>query len=293
MVENIPWKGENFMEAKKILLSDGTPMAYDELGNGKPVMFIAGNCDTRNGALAVYKDIFANAGFHVICPDHRGCGDSRPSRTHPVTLDLLGKDYCEFIQQMDLRELTLIGHSMGGDIICEIVREMGCERLRAAILMDSTVKCYANEGEDWPYSNSGGTFTREQADAANAMAANDFIGSMRFLAQACTPDGTPEEIENSLNMLLSTIEVESMAEVYPTVFNMDLRDTLKYFNLPTAYVYADAPEAVVHYQITDYYKSQIPGPYMSFGYKTNDHGFVTTLAARVGKDLLEFLRQHP
>lgn len=282
------------METKKIILSDGTPMVYDDLGNenGQTIMLIAGNCDTRNGGLSVYKEIFMKAGFRVICPDHRGCGDSIPSKTHPVTLELLGRDYCEFIEALDLKDLILMGHSMGGDIICEIVQEIGCDRLRAAVLMDSTVKCYADEGEDWIYGNSGGTLTKEQAKAMNAMAATDFVGSMRFLVQACTPDGTEEEIEQILNGILSTIELESMAEVYPTVFDMDLRAALKCFTIPTAYVFADAPEAVVHYKITDYYRSQIPGPYLSLGYQTNDHGFVTTLAPKVGEDLLRFFHKY-
>ena len=53
------------------MLNDGTPMVSDDVGEGTPIMLIAGNCDTRHGALSVYKDIFAAAGFRMICTDPR------------------------------------------------------------------------------------------------------------------------------------------------------------------------------------------------------------------------------
>jgi len=277
------------MVVKTFILSDGTKLVYEDNGEGCPVLFIPGNCATRK-TFTKYVDIFLKEGYRTISLDYRGVGDSIPSMTHPVTMELLGKDIAELIEGLDLNELVLIGHSMGANVIMEYIRDNGCDRLQAAILMDGSCKTYTKEGDGWEYANWCGQFTYEQALELIKVAEQNFTGALRMIVASMMPDASDEIVDVFLQKLLGDVEIQSMAELYPTVFHGDLRDALSKFTVPTAYIFADDPKSIVHYKITDFYESQVKGAYKSLGFKTADHTFIETMPEIVSEAIVNFLK---
>jgi pimeloyl-ACP methyl ester carboxylesterase len=61
--------------------------------------------------------VLARAGYRVIAPDLRGCNLSgKPPRVLDYAIEQLVSDVCRLSEQLDARDLTLMGHDWGGII---------------------------------------------------------------------------------------------------------------------------------------------------------------------------------
>jgi pimeloyl-ACP methyl ester carboxylesterase len=98
------------------LVVGGTRIDMLERGSGRPLLFL----HAENGiepALAAIEELAKAA--HVIAPTHPGFGRSElPSGVR--TIDDLSYFYLDFLDQLDIDDLTVIGVSLGAWIAAEI-----------------------------------------------------------------------------------------------------------------------------------------------------------------------------
>lgn len=102
------------LQSRSIQVGDTTWAYYEGEKNGPSLLFVHG--------FASGKDVWASlaaelgTGFHLIIPDLPGWGESTrlPGQNYDVEAQAARLD--EFIRALDLRQLTLVGHSMGGAI---------------------------------------------------------------------------------------------------------------------------------------------------------------------------------
>ena len=73
---------------------------------------------------------------HVIAIDQRGHG--RSSDNGPVPWRVYGQDLIEFIQTLDLQDVILAGHSMGGYSAAVALTQIA-DRIRSAVLIDPVI----------------------------------------------------------------------------------------------------------------------------------------------------------
>ncbi|PPF44803.1 alpha/beta hydrolase [Pseudoclavibacter sp. AY1F1] len=76
------------------------------------------------------------SGLRVVLLDLRGHGASRPNST-PLSPELLASDVERLIAHLRLGEVSLVGHSLGGNLAQELVRRTP-ERFRSLVVLDST-----------------------------------------------------------------------------------------------------------------------------------------------------------
>src|SRR5437868_6278158 len=93
-------------------LASGLRLYYDDLGAGPPVMLVHGlrcsHVTWRHQAPAL-----AAAGYRVILPDLRGHGETdKPAGPYSLE-DWIG-DLVQLMDQLELPQVTLVGHSLGG-----------------------------------------------------------------------------------------------------------------------------------------------------------------------------------
>lgn len=77
-----------------------------------------------------------SAGLRVILLDLRGHGQSRPNSA-TLSPELLASDIERLIAHLSLGEVSLVGHSLGGNLAQELVRRAP-ERYRSLVVVDST-----------------------------------------------------------------------------------------------------------------------------------------------------------
>ncbi len=109
---------------------DGCRTRLRRAGRGKPLLFLHG----ASGAPVIlpFMEKLAER-FDVLVPEHPGYGRSDEPQWLENIHDM-AYFYLDFIEALGLRELTLVGNSMGGWIALEVaVRD--CSRLSALVLV--------------------------------------------------------------------------------------------------------------------------------------------------------------
>ena len=108
---------------------------YKDWGSGRPVVFIHGwplNGDAWQDQLKAVAD----AGYRGIAHDRRGHGRSTPTWSG-YDFDTFADDLDDLITSLDLRDVTLVAHSMGGGELARYIGRHGTSRVRSAVLLSA------------------------------------------------------------------------------------------------------------------------------------------------------------
>ena len=116
-----------------ITTKDGRQIYYKDWGSGPAVTFSHGwplNADAWDGQML----FLAQRGFRVIAHDRRGHGRSTQT---PIGNDMNGyaDDLAVVIETLDLKEVTLVGHSTGGGEVARYIGRHGTKRVAKAVLI--------------------------------------------------------------------------------------------------------------------------------------------------------------
>ena len=102
---------------------DGVPLAYRELGEGRPLIMIHGYLGNALTMIeAGLAGRLAAQGYRVILPDLRGHGDSaRPHDPAAYPPDALADDGLALIEHLGLTGYDLGGYSLGGRTVIRLL----------------------------------------------------------------------------------------------------------------------------------------------------------------------------
>ena len=116
-----------------ITTTDGVEIFYKDWGSGQPVVFSHGwplNADAWDDQAMLVAD----NGHRAVAHDRRGHGRSRqPWTGHDLDTD--ADDLAQLIEQLDLREVVLVGHSTGGGEVTRYVGRHGTDRVAKVVLL--------------------------------------------------------------------------------------------------------------------------------------------------------------
>lgn len=121
------------------LNANGTQLFYRDWGAGRPVVFVTSWA--LSSVMWQYQmEHFAANGFRAIGYDRRGHGRSDDPGAG-YDFDTLADDLAALIEQLDLTEVTLVAHSMGGGEVVRYLTRHGEGRIAKIVLVGSTVPC--------------------------------------------------------------------------------------------------------------------------------------------------------
>lgn len=116
-----------------ITTRDGTSIYYKDWGTGQPVVF--SHCWPLNADAWDDQMFFtASHGYRTIAHDRRGYGRSSQS-WDGNNMDTFANDLAELIEELDLRNVVLVGHSMGGGEVIRYIGRYGTSRLARVVLI--------------------------------------------------------------------------------------------------------------------------------------------------------------
>lgn len=122
----------------KIALRDGE-MHYEDQGSGPVILFVHG---TPTNSYE-YRHLIAalSKRFRCIAPDHLGFGQSARPQAFAYTPEAHAAVLKEFVEKLDLRDVTLVVHDFGGPIGLPLaldcgLRTAGC-RVSKVILLNT------------------------------------------------------------------------------------------------------------------------------------------------------------
>lgn len=138
-IEHLEGSFQSAPYTSRYVQAGGLRLRYLDYGTaGQPPIL----CIHGGAAHAHWFDFFApsfTADYHVRSLDLRGHGDSEWMDPPAYAYPLYVSDLAEVIEQLDLRDMVLVGHSMGG-LISLLYLAAYPGRVRALIVVDSTVR---------------------------------------------------------------------------------------------------------------------------------------------------------
>ncbi|ACZ31059.1 alpha/beta hydrolase fold protein [Xylanimonas cellulosilytica DSM 15894] len=119
-----------------VTTDDGAGIFYTDWGaDGSPVLLSHG-WPLSSDAWAAAALFLAEHGHRAIAHDRRGHG--RSDRTwHGNEMDTYADDLACLIDTLDLRDLTLVGHSTGGGEVVRYVARHGTDRVARVVLVSA------------------------------------------------------------------------------------------------------------------------------------------------------------
>lgn len=112
---------------------DGARIFYKDWGRGQPILFSHGwplSADAWDNQLL----FFGQSGFRVIAHDRRGHGRSDQT-WHGNDINQYADDLALLIETLDLRDLILVGHAIGGGEVARYIDRHGSDRVAKVVLV--------------------------------------------------------------------------------------------------------------------------------------------------------------
>jgi non-heme chloroperoxidase len=112
---------------------DGTEIFYKDWGEGQPIVFSHGwpLCSDAWDAQMLF---LGQNGFRVIAHDRRGHGRSAQT-WNGNDMDTWADDLAQLVEKLNLKNMILVGHSMGGGEVARYIGRHGNRRLAKAVLL--------------------------------------------------------------------------------------------------------------------------------------------------------------
>jgi len=260
---------------------------YEDHGSGDPVVLLAGwPLDSRSWEPQVHE--LLEAGHRVVVYDRRGFGSSsRP--TEGYDFDTLAADLDRLMTELDLRDATLVGFSLGTGELARYIGAHGTDRLKACVFIETLAPSFAKSDQN-----------PEGVDQAGVTGAQDAIRADRF-AWLTGLLGDLLNLDENLGTRVSEETVRSLWDAAadaspwatwacPPGWLEDFTEDIKRIDIPTLIMHGTADRILpiagqgrrLHAALPDARYIEIEG---------GPHVMCVTHAAEVNRELLAFLRE--
>jgi non-heme chloroperoxidase len=269
-----------------ITTTDGTIIYYKDWGSGQPVVFSHGwplNADAWDEQL----DLVAANGFRAIAHDRRGHGrSSQPWNGND--LHTYADDLAELIEELDLHDVILVGHSTGGGEVTRYIGRHGTTRVAKAVLV-SAVPPLMLKTE----ANPGGLPIEVFDDIRRNTAANRsqffYDLTLPFYGYNRAGAAVSEGIRMSFWLQGMQAGIKGAYDCIKQFSETDLTEDLKKIDVPTLIVHGDDDQIVPIGASAMLSSKLVPNATLKV-YQGAPHGLAQTQADRFNAEVLAFIQ---
>jgi pimeloyl-ACP methyl ester carboxylesterase len=212
-------------------LPDGVPLHYEDRGSGPAVVLIHGW--TMNSTFWQQNVGALSDCNRVITLDLRGHGLSGKT-DYGHTLAQYAGDVHSMLQHLQLRDVCLVGWSMGTSIILSYVQQFGCGLLRSAAFVDQSPRFLDSDG--WEFPLLGGYSTVDLAVFAQGMQHARPSVVKPFIA-ACFAEAPADDVIDAVYAETTKMPTSAAVSVWFDMAYADLRHVLPEVTVPTLLMY--------------------------------------------------------
>jgi pimeloyl-ACP methyl ester carboxylesterase len=210
---------------------------YEDYGAGEPIVLIHGY-PLSGRAWDKQVPLLLDAGHRVITYDRRGFGNSsQPSTGYDY--DTFASDLKTLLDELDIHEVTLVGHSMGTGEVTRYLSKYGSDRIARGVLV-SPIPPFLLETDDNPEGLPGSLFEGfiQNAKADTPAWMKGFLDNFYNMDQYAGKLVSPEAFTSSLDVALAASAIAAVACI-PT-WETDFRADLGKIDVPLLVIQGDA-----------------------------------------------------
>ncbi|MDN4172808.1 alpha/beta hydrolase [Nocardioides sp. SOB77] len=229
------------------ITSNGITLHHrDTGGEGRPVVLIHG-WPLSGASWAPQVSALTSAGYRVVEYDRRGFGASdKPESGYDY--DTLAADLAGLLDALDLRDVALVGFSMGGGEVARYLATYGDERVAQAVLA-AAVPPYLLQTPDNP---DGGLSDAEVSDMQREVAEDRAAFLDDFTTGFFSVDGELKVTEEERRQALALQEPardEALVACIDSFARTDFRADLEQIAVPTLVIHGDG-DGVVPFEVS-------------------------------------------
>jgi non-heme chloroperoxidase len=274
------------LTSNTITMKDGTVLYYKDWGVGPVVVFSHGY-PLSSDAWEYQMMFLLQNGYRVIAHDRRGFGrSSQPSQGYDF--DTFADDLAALVEALDLRDVTLVGHSMGGGETVRYIARHGEGRVARVALVGAVtpflLKTETNPNGA-PIEIFDGMRAAVRADRSqwNKNVTMPYYSYNR--AGAVVSEGVREDYWRqgmATGLLAAYYAIGAFSET-------DFTEDLQKITVPTLVVHGD-DDQIAPIEITGNLTAKMIEHSKLVIYKCGSHGLLITQKDELNTDLLAFLK---
>ena len=270
-----------------ITTNDGIRIFYKDWGTGPTVVFSHGwplNADAWDPQML----FLGQNGYRVIAHDRRGHGrSSQPWNGN--NMDTYADDLGALLDQLDLRNITLVGHSTGGGEVVRYIGRHGTKRISKAVLIGAVPPLMLKTE-----TNPDGL----QLSAFDEIRAGVTADRSQFFKDLTIPfygynkpnAKISQGVRDAFWLQGMQVSIIGAYDCIKAFSETDFTEDLKKVDVPTLILHGDADQ-IVPIQASALLSAKLIKNSSLRVYPGAPHGMCTTLPDKVNADLLGFLKK--
>jgi non-heme chloroperoxidase len=265
--------------------SGSIDLYYEDHGSGPPVVLIHGY-PLSGRAWDKQVPLLLDAGHRVITYDRRGFGKSSQP-TFGYDYDTFAGDLNTLMEELDLRDTTLVGHSMGTGEVTRYLGTYGSARVERGVLI-SPIPPFLLHADDNPEGLPGSLFDGfiKDAKADSPSFLKGFLDNFYNIDEFGGTLVSDQAYQVSLNIATGASATAAVACIQ--TWETDFREDLAKIDVPILVIDGDA-DRILPYEKTG---KRLPGLIKDMELVTIEggpHAIAWTHTLQVNKALLQFV----
>ncbi|MEV0664506.1 alpha/beta fold hydrolase [Actinomadura luteofluorescens] len=267
---------------------DGNEIFYKDWGGGHTVIFIHGwplNADAWEDQMKMVAD----NGYRGIAHDRRGHGrSSQPFNGYDF--DTFADDLNDLINKLDLRDVTLVAHSMGGGELARYIGRHGTGRVRKAVLL-SAITPLMLQSEDNPEGVPEQAFEEIKKGILRERSQYWKDASEAFFSANRPGTKATQGNRDAFWFMGMQESIQAGVKCVDAFARTDFHEDLRKFDIPTLIVHGDDDQIVPIDATARKAAKIIPNAVLKV-YQGSSHGIALVPGdkERFNADLLDFLK---
>ena len=274
------------LTSSTLTTQDGTILYYKDWGSGPAVVFSHGY-PLSSDAWENQMMFLAQKGYRVIAHDRRGFGrSSQPGQGYDF--DTFADDLAELIEALDLTDVTLVGHSMGGGEVARYIGRHGEQRV-AKVALISAVTPFLLKTESNPNGAPIEVFDQMRAAVQTDRSQWNKDASLGYYNYNRSGAEVSEGVRDEYWRQGMTTGILAAYQAIEAFSATDFRADLGKIAVPTMVVHGD-DDQIVPIQISGALTAKAVKQARLVIYEGGAHGLPLIQKARLNSDLLAFLQ---
>jgi non-heme chloroperoxidase len=270
----------------RITTRDGIKIYFKDWGTGRPVVFSHGwplSADAWDAQML----FLGEKGYRVIAHDRRGHGrSSQPWNGYDM--DTFADDLGAIFEALDLKDATLVAHSMGGGEVVRYIGSHGTKRVAKAVLIAAVPPLMLKT------ENNPGGLPRSAFDQLRSGIVTDRSQFFKDVSApfygANKPDAKVSQgVRDSFWLQGMQASIKGVYDCVKAFSESDFTEDLKRIDVPTLILHGDADQIVPVGDSALLSSKLVKNSTLKI-YPGASHGMCTTHADQVNADLLAFLK---